>query len=86
MNFNVLKYNYLDKIIFFNLIFLNEFNFINCYQNGTISNSESFNVHVVFRYSNLTVNELFNIAKCSSASMCSCFKYSLIYEDSETTN
>lgn len=28
-----------------------------------------FNVHVVFRYSNLTINELFNIAKCSSASM-----------------
>lgn len=45
-----------------------------------------FYVHVVSRYSNLTVNELFNISKCSSASMCNCFKYSLIYEDSETTN
>lgn len=32
MNFNVLKYNYLDKANLFNLIFLNEFNFINCYQ------------------------------------------------------
>ena len=45
-----------------------------------------FYERVVFRSSNLRVSELLNIAKCSSASMCNCFQYTLIYEDSETTN
>lgn len=36
-------------------------------KNGTISNSERFFLMYMLY---LTVNELFNIAKCSSASMC----------------